>query len=65
MYRSVYELTKEEFEELRESYFYQLIEEDEDILEDITEPSEISDGVIQGHYKEVQFTEDDFFCNIE
>lgn len=69
MYRSVYELNNEELNELRESYYYQLYECDDDVLklEDgtIIECAEdISMNVIYEHYNGISFTEDDFWCNL-
>ena len=64
MYKTVYDLTPEEMEELKESYFWQ--DETQDILEDaFNSPDEIPDSIIQEHYSGVMFANDDFFCNME
>lgn len=52
--KSVYELTPEEFEELRERY---LIEFDLD-------HDNISDEEVRQYYAGTSFVEEDFFCNI-
>ena len=54
-YMSVYELSKEQFEELKDSYFY-TVDNSYDY------PSEIPDRVVQEHYKDRCFVNDDFFC---
>ena len=54
-YMSVYELSKEQFEELKDSYFY-TVDNSYDY------PSEIPDGVVKEHYKDICFVNDDFFC---
>ena len=54
-YISVYELSKEQFEELKDSYFY-TVDNSYDY------PSEIPDSVVKEHYKDICFVNDDFFC---
>lgn len=54
-YMSVYELNEEQFEELKNSYFY-TVDNSYDY------PSEISDSVVKEHYKDICFVNDDFFC---
>ena len=56
MYRTVKELTKDELEELRSNYYY-------NVLNDIDEPSEVLDNTIFEYYDGTQFVADDFFCN--
>lgn len=71
MYRTVYDLTRAELDELKESYYYQLMDNDEEVvfpLEhidyiDVATPSDIPDDVIFEHYSGINFTVDDFFCN--
>lgn len=54
-YMSVYELSKEQFEELKDSYFY--------TVDDFYDyPSKIPDSVVKEHYKDICFVNDDFFC---
>lgn len=62
--KSVHELSQDELEELRESYFYQLLETDEEILGDIEYPHEIPMANIIAHYEHISFVEEDFFCNL-
>ena len=62
--KTVYELNKDEFEELRCSYFEQLKESEPDILEDIQSCEQIPDDVINEHYSGITFVDDDFFCNL-
>lgn len=63
MYRTVYDLNEEELNELRETYYYQLFECDEDVLEDYDCASDIPNEVIYNHYDGICFVEDDFWCN--
>lgn len=60
MYKSVYDLSPAEMEELRQSYFYQLQNESPEILQGITDPEQIPDDIIQEHYSGVSFVDDDF-----
>ena len=59
--RTVHDLTTEELEELRSSYFYQLQDQGEE--EELQSPEDIPISDIINHYEGVMFTEDDFFCN--
>lgn len=52
--KSVYELTPEEFEELRERY----------IIEFDLDHDNISDEEVRQYYAGTSFVEEDFFCNI-
>lgn len=63
MYRTVYDLNEEELNELRETYYYQLFECDEDVLEDCDCASDIPNEVIYNHYDGIYFVDDDFWCN--
>ena len=62
MYRTVYELTAEELDELRSNMFWS-DDMDEDILGDIDCYSDIPDSAVYAHYDGISFVEDDFFCN--
>ena len=62
---NVDELTQEQLEELREHYYYQLLDTDVEVLGDISSPSEIPMSNVKAHYEEVQFVNDDFFCSME
>ena len=63
MYRTVYDLNEEELNELRETYYYQLLDSDEDVLENYDWAADIPNEVIYNHYDGISFTEDDFWCN--
>lgn len=64
MYKSVYDLTREELDELKESFFHQ--EETQDINEGtFSTPEDIPDEIIFEHYDGLYFVEEDFFCNIK
>lgn len=65
MRKSVFDLSPAEMEELKQSYFYQLQDENPEILQGITEAEQIPDDIIQEHYISVEFVNDDFFCNME
>lgn len=58
---SVYELTRDQLDELKTAYFYQ--DEVQDILsEDIIYPEQIPDEVIFNHYDGIMFVDEDFSC---
>lgn len=57
----VSELNQEQLEELRESYFQQLLDTDSDVLEEINFSEQISMSDIIAHYEGIYFVEDDFF----
>ena len=59
MYRTTYDLSEEEFEELRVNYYYHVDEYNE--YEYI---ADIPDEVIHNHYDGVSFVEEDFWCNV-
>ena len=59
--RSTHELSPDE---LRETYYWQLQEIDEDVLDDeITCPADIPADVIHDHYEGINFVLEDFSCN--
>ena len=61
---NVRDLTREQLQELKDSYFWQ--EETQDILgDDITSPDEIPDDVIFQYYEDVVFVDDDFICTAQ
>lgn len=60
----VSELNQEQLEELRESYFQQLLETDSDVLEGIDSSEQIPMSNIIAHYEGIYFVEDDFFCTM-
>ncbi len=62
MYLTVYDLSADQMEELKSSFFWQ--DETQDILEDdFTSPDQIPDEIIFEHYDGVFFSEDDFCCS--
>jgi hypothetical protein len=63
--KTVHELNLGELDELRESYFAQLVETDADVLDNIQYANQIPMEDIIAHYEGVYFSDDDFFCNIE
>ena len=65
-YRSVEELTREELDELKETYFWEVVNEgdaEEVFGDDIEFPWDIPDEVVMEHFSHICFVEDDFFCN--
>ena len=63
-YRTVEELTVEEFEQLKYAYYDQLVCDGEDVLDGMGNWQDIPDEVIVDHYAGIMFTDEDFFCNI-
>ena len=61
MYIDVWELNAEQLAELKENYFYDILDE----TAEYTTPDEIPDDIIFAHYKHTCFTSDDFFCSAE
>lgn len=61
---TVNELSIDELNELRETYYDQLLTTDADVLGDITSASEIPLSNVKQHYEGTYFVKDDFFCNI-
>jgi len=66
MYRTVYDLTREELNELKDSYFWSDDPDVQEILEEsgIDYPWQIPDDVIFHNYEDFAFVEEDFWCNI-
>lgn len=59
MYKSVFDLSPAEMEELKQSFFYQ--DETQDIIQGAFDcPEQIPDEIILEHYDGVYFVEDDF-----
>lgn len=61
--RTIYELTEAELDELRQSLYFQFLDNDDDILEEISDFNDIPFSILENHYSDVMFTEDDFFIN--
>jgi len=68
---TVYDLSREQLNELKQTYATQLSDcgDDEEVLgisyEELADAEELSDEVIFNHYDGMVFTNDDFFCNCE
>lgn len=65
VYKNVYELSREQIEELKFAYFYQLLETDPEVLEGIDNFLGIPDDVIYEHYEGIGFVDEDFFCTCD
>ena len=64
MYKMVRDLSRDELNELKSSFFYQ--DETQNINEGtFSTPEKIPDEIIFEHYDGVCFVEEDFFCNIK
>ena len=63
MYRDVRELNKDELDELRWSYYWELVDTGED--DGIEWADDIPDAVLFDHYAGISFVEEDFFCNLD
>lgn len=63
MYKTVYDLNREELNELKDSMFW-ADDADEEILNGINYYWEIPDEVIYNHYNGISFVDEDFMCNI-
>ena len=61
MYMTVEDLNREQLNELKEIYFLQLKDCDEDVLGDVTCAEEIPDEVIFNHFGGVMFAEEYFY----
>jgi carbohydrate-selective porin OprB len=63
---TVAELKQDQLEELRGNYFTQLEEQTGDeVLQGITDPSEIDMSNVIAHYEGTYFVNDDFFCSMD
>lgn len=64
MCKMVQDLSRDELNELKSSFFYQ--DETQDVNEGtFSTPEDIPDKIIFEHYDGVCFVEEDFFCNIK
>lgn len=64
MGKMIQDLSRDELNELKSSFFYQ--DETQDINEGtFSTPEDIPDKIIFEHYDGVCFVEEDFFCNIK
>lgn len=62
MYMSVRELNEDQLNELKWTYFYQLLDEGSEVVEDISVGTEIPNQVIFDHYDGISFVDEDFCC---
>lgn len=62
--KTVHDLSQDELQELRETYFYQLLDTDPEALGFITEAEDIPIEAIFEHYEGISFVSEDFFCNL-
>ena len=63
MYKTVYDLNRDELNELKNSFYWQ--DETQDILENAcASPEEIPDYIIFERYDGLCFSNDDFYCNV-
>lgn len=58
--RTVRELGKDELEQLKHAYYYQLVESDNDVLGNLDNWLDIPDEVIFNHYDGITFVPNDF-----
>lgn len=57
MYKTIYELTTEQLDELRDNLYWGRTD---DCL--WATPSDVTDAILFKTYKDTSFTDDDFFC---
>ena len=62
MYKTTYDLSIEEMEELQETLYQQLLD---DGTIDIGEFDGVTEEMVHEHYSGISFVDDDFFCNIK
>lgn len=62
---TVYELSREQLDELKQAYAIQLVEIDGDVIGygRLADAAEIPDDVIFQHYAGIMCSPDDFFCS--
>lgn len=61
---TVYELSRNQLDELKSALFWSDEPETAEILDDdIIAPEQIPDDVVFQHYAGISFVNDDFFCN--
>lgn len=63
--KTVYDLNRDQLDELKATYACQLAEIDDDVLSygEIVNAINIPDDVIFEHYDGISFVDDDFFCS--
>ena len=60
MYKTTYDLSIDEMEELKETLYQQLLD---DRTIKIDEFDGVTEEMIHNHYDGINFVDDDFFCN--
>ena len=60
--KTVRDLTREQLNELKQSYKIQLEQDGDFSYEELVNATNIPDDVIFEHYEGITFTDDDFFC---
>ena len=63
--RNVRDLNQGELEELRFAYFYEMLDSDPELLDNIDFASEVPMEKLIEHYEHIGFVEEDFSCNIK
>jgi hypothetical protein len=63
--RNVRDLNQGELEELRFAYFYEMLDSNPELLDNIDFASEVPMEKLIEHYEHVSFVEEDFSCNIK
>jgi hypothetical protein len=63
--RNVRDLNQEELEELRFAYFYEMLDSNPELLDNIDFASEVPMEKLIEHYEHIGFVEEDFGCNIK
>lgn len=67
MYRTVYDLNREELNELKQSYLCEMYDQEGECPSygELAAVDEIiPDDVVYSHYEDISFVDDDFFCNM-
>lgn len=62
MYKTTYDLSIEQMEELQSNLYQQLLD---DGTIDIDEFDGVTEEMVHNHYNGINFVDDDFFCNNE
>lgn len=62
--RTVYELNTKEIDELKQSLYFQFVDNGDDIIDAIDSWEDIPTSIVENHYDGIMFVNDDFFCNI-
>lgn len=63
MYMDVHELNREQLDELRWSFYWEL--QNTDDADYFPDPDSIPDDVLFDHYAGISFVNDDFFCTAD